>query len=196
MKVRVSVLIVALLVFAGTASAATITFQASLAGATENPPVATPGNGLAVLTYDDLLHTLTVQVNFADLIGTTTDSHIHCCTNPPNNVGVAVGFSSTGFPLGVSSGTYSNVFNLLDVSIYTVAFRTNFGGGTAAGSEAALIAGMLAGQAYVNVHTNFRPGGEIRGFTEVVPEPATLSLLGFGAAFLAARARRRPAKSR
>jgi hypothetical protein len=38
----------------------------------------------------DLL-TMRVPVTFADLVGTTTASHIHCCTATPGsgNVGVA-----------------------------------------------------------------------------------------------------------
>jgi hypothetical protein len=37
-------------------------------------------------------------------------------------------------------------------------------GGTTAGAEAALLAGLEAGQAYLNIHTTMFPGGEIRGF--------------------------------
>jgi hypothetical protein len=55
----------------------------------------------------------------------------------------------------------------------------NFGGGTAAGAETALIAGMQAGRSYFNIHSTFAPGGEIRGtLQQVVPEPATFSLVG------------------
>ncbi len=89
-----------------------------------------------------------------------------------------MGFPS--FPTALS-GTYSHIFDLTDSTIYTAAFVTNFGGGTAAGAEAALIAGLFAGKAYSNIHNQIFPGGEIRGLLQV-PEPASLGLLGFGLA--------------
>jgi hypothetical protein len=46
---------------------------------------------------------------------------------------------------------------------YNPAFVTA-NGGTTAGAEAALLAGLEAGQAYLNIHTTMFPGGEIRGF--------------------------------
>jgi hypothetical protein len=79
----------------------------------------------------------------------------------------------------------------LNAASYTASFVTNFGGGTTARAEAALLAGMLAGRPYVNVHSTFAPAGEIRGFLREAPEPATLLLLGTGAAVVAARRRRR-----
>jgi hypothetical protein len=42
-------------------------------------------------------------------------------------------------------------------------------------------AAVLAGNAYVNVHSQTFPGGEIRGQLGKVPEPATAALLGLGA---------------
>jgi hypothetical protein len=39
---------------------------------------------------------------------------------------------------------------------------------------------LLAGLWYINIHSTFRPGGEIRGQVEVVPEPASAVLLGMG----------------
>jgi len=43
------------------------------------------------------------------------------------------------------------------------------------------LAAMIAGNTYINVHTPNFPGGEIRGQVEcVVPEPATVTSVGFG----------------
>jgi hypothetical protein len=96
-----------------------------------------------------------------------------------------------GFPAGVTSGTYVGSWSLTDTASYTAGFLTNFGGGTASGAEAALLTGLLDGRAYVNIHTSFAPGGEIRGFLQRVPEPGTLGLLLFGMMGAVARRRRR-----
>lgn len=58
-------------------------------------------------------------------------------------------------------------------------------------AEADLIAGLLGGQTYLNIHTNLFPGGEIRGQLQAVPEPVTLLLLGSGLAGVAMKVRKR-----
>src|SRR5436309_2390804 len=68
-------------------------------------------------------------------------------------------------------------------------------GGTAAGAEAALIAGMLSGQTYANIHDVNFPGGEIRGQLQVVPEPGTMLLLIAGLVPLFACYRRLASRS-
>jgi hypothetical protein len=134
---------------------------------------------------------LQVDVIFSGLTGTTTASHIHCCVSPPGNAGVATQTPTfTGFPLGVTSGAYSHAFDLTDTSSFNAAFVTAHGG-TAAGAEAFLAAGLEGGQAYLNIHTNVYPGGEIRGF--LTPEPGAAGLLGGGLALLAVLRRKRRA---
>ena len=48
------------------ASAAVITYDADLSG------VSSPGVGDTLITYDDLAHTLQLDVTFSGLLGTTT----------------------------------------------------------------------------------------------------------------------------
>lgn len=184
----------------GAAQAVPMLYSTTLSGGAENPPNASPGSGSALLTYDALAHTLRVQADFMDLLGNVTAAHIHCCTAAPGNVGVAVMPPSlTGFPLGVTSGTYDQTFDLTDLGSYSASFVTNFGGGTEAGAEAALVAGLDAGQAYFNIHTSVFGGGEIRGFLApqaTVPEPQTLALVGGGLLLIGLMASRRPWPSR
>jgi hypothetical protein len=180
--------------FGSNAQATIILFTADLDGPSENPPNSSPGTGSALVTYDSVAHTLFIQAEWDDLIGTTTVAHIHCCVDPPGTVGVAT-YPGTfpGFPAGVTGGIYSSPtpIDLTDTSSYTSSFLMNFGGNTAAGAEAALVAGLLDGRAYFNIHSSFSPGGEIRGFLRRVPEPGTLGLLALGmVGALAHRARK------
>ena len=184
-------LVFTFLALSGVATAAPMVFTTTLRGTNEVPPNASPGTGFAVVTVDPVAHTLIVNVSFSGLTGNTTASHIHCCAGLGVNAGVATTTPTfTGFPSGVTAGTYSNIFDLTLTSSFNASFVTA-NGGTAAGAEAAFIAGMQAGLTYFNIHTNLFPGGEIRGQLQAVPEPATLLLLGIGLAGGAGKAFRR-----
>jgi CHRD domain/PEP-CTERM motif len=182
-------------VFLASAAQGTITiYTANLNGSSESPPNASPGIGTAIVTIDDVANTMGVQVTFSGLLGTTTASHIHAPTPTPftGTAGVATTTPTfAGFPLGVTSGTYSNILDLLMTSSYNPAYVTA-NGGTAAGAEAALLSSIASGQAYLNIHTSVVPGGEIRGFLVAVPEPGSwvLMIVGFGAMGLAMRRRK------
>jgi hypothetical protein len=173
-----------------------ITYDVIMNGPSESPPQASPGTGFAVIVIDSTANTLNiVSDTFSGLVGTTTASHIHCCTAVPGagTAGVATQTPFfTGFPIGVTSGSYSMIFDMTLASTWNPAFITA-NGGTAAGAEAALLAGVALGEAYLNIHSTFAPGGEIRGFLVPVPEPGTLSfaVASLAGMFLASKWRKR-----
>ena len=125
---------------ASTGAFATVyTINNVIEGSQEVPPAVTGGSGTVTGTYDDISRQLSVTITFSGLTGTTTAGHYHGPAAPGANAAVVIGF--TNIPLGVTSGSFSPSHTL----------------------TAAQEAQLLAGQWYVNIHTSFRPGGEIRG---------------------------------
>ena len=148
------------------AQAAPVVYFGSLSGSAESPPTPSPAFGSAIVTINSVIHSMRVQVVFSGFVGTTTASHIHCCTALPGTSTAAIATTSpsfAGFPLGVTSGTFDQSLDLVMSSSFSPPFVTA-NGGTLAGAEAALLAGIAAGTAYIDVHSTFFPGGEIRSF--------------------------------
>ena len=141
-------------------------YYASLSGAIEVPANNSAGTGKAVVTIDG--NFMRVQVTFSGLTGTTTASHIHAPTAIPLSTTSTAGVATTtptftGFPLGVTAGTYDHTFDMTQASSYNPAYVTA-NGGTPTSAFAALKAAISAGKSYLNIHSSFAPGGEIRGF--------------------------------
>lgn len=181
-----------LAVFAAPVFGATALYTVALDGPSESPPNASPGTGSGVVAYDDVAHTLHIQLTFSDLIGTTTAAHIHSPTAVPGTgtVGVATQVPSfAGFPLGVTSGVFDQTYDLTQASSWNPSF-INANGGTPASAELALATSMAEGRAYFNIHTSEYTGGEIRGFLQLIPEPATIGLLAVGALAFGTRRKR------
>ena len=170
-----------LLLAAVPASAATLHYHCTLSGPAEAPPNASPGIGGAEVTIDNVANTMRVQCTFLGLLGNTSACHIHTPTAVAGTgtAGVATMTPAfTGFPLGVTAGSMDHTFDLTNTASYNAPFVTA-NGGTAAGAEAALLAGIAAGKAYFNIHTTQVPGGEIRGFLQPFdPVPTVQSTWG------------------
>lgn len=130
------------------------------------------------ITYDDVTNRLSMDFaygsafGFTDLQGDMTVLHIHGPSPvnfPAGNTGAGVQFNLAGFhtPSGPRSGRITGVQVLSAVQ------------------ESMLINNEL----YVNIHSGFATGGEIRGQFIIVPEPSTMLLALGGMACLLRRRR-------
>ena len=194
---RFAFTLVCLAVISAPAAAVPIAYSALLSGPNESPANASPATGTALVTIDATAHTMNVQVLFQGLTAGNTASHIHVINGPADtNTSDTIGPVATttptfpGFPTGATSGSYVNTLDMTLTNSYQAGFLSAAGSITAA--EAALFSGIASGRAYLNIHTTNFPGGEIRGFLQPVPEPATLLLMSAGlAGFAFVRRRRR-----
>jgi CHRD domain/PEP-CTERM motif len=156
-------------------------------------PTASLGTGYGTMLYDDVAHTMAYNGSFSGLTGNTTASHIHAPTALPfqGTIGVATQTPTfANFPNGVTSGTYSDTYNLTLASSWNPAYITA-NGGTPAGAEAAFAAALFGNKAYWNIHSSTFGGGEIRGFMRLIPEPASGALVALGLLGIAGVAGRR-----
>lgn len=168
-------------------------YRAVASGPAESPPNGSPGNSLVTidLKFDPGTSSVMVDMPFSDLVGNSTEAHIHCCTTDAftGTSGVAIPFDD--FATGVRSGMYSNSFALYDEATYAPDFLKAHGG--VKGAASAFVEGLNANEAYVNIHTSAYPEGEIRGFLVAapVPEPSEWALLAGGLGTLLWMGRRR-----
>lgn len=165
-----------LMAAAGRADAALILFEANLSGLEEVPPNAAPGTGIGLITLDDVLNQITVDLSFQGLLAPAVAAHIHGAAAPGVNAGVLFPVNLGG-ALGATSGTIApQVLAITPVQI----------------------GWLQSGLLYFNVHTTAFPGGEIRGqiFAAVAaPEPSAMAMGAVGALVVAAAAARRRRKA-
>lgn len=150
-------------------SAATVRFDVTLDGIQSG--TGSPGVGSATAYLDELTGAFDVTGMFSGLNGNATNAHVHGLTASPGTGSTGV-LTPLSFDSGASSGSFS-------------------GSDTLTAPE---ISGVLAGRAYINIHSTANNPGEIRGFLSnpiSVPEPGSFAVLCFAAAGAALKRRRR-----
>ena len=124
-------------------------FTANLDGLQVTPPTASLGTGTATVTLDPTETTITVQLTFSGLSGSTMSARIQ----GPAAVGVGpapvVMLLTTNFPFGVTAGSY--------VSPSSLAIT------------ATQVSNLKAGLLYIILGSTAFPAGEIRGQLIAVP---------------------------
>lgn len=123
-------------------------FTALLSGASEVPQNNSAGTAIGTLSLEGT--NLTYHVTFSGLSAPATGAHIHAPASATNSAGVVIPFSAPAATAGTISGTASLTPDL--------------------------VADIVNGNAYVNIHTTNNPGGEIRG--QIVPLRFSTTLNG------------------
>jgi len=126
-----------------------------MSGSQEVPPNGSSGTGTLNATYNENTNELIFNVDFSGLSSNTTAAHFHGPAPADSNAGVQIGW--TGFPTGVTSGTFSDTVTLTEPQEDQ----------------------LLAGRWYANIHTSTLPGGEIR--TQLIGVPIPVELTSFTA---------------
>jgi hypothetical protein len=202
---RAQLCLAAMAVVCGSAAQASILLTATLTNSQENPPTnpttstgaPRPASfGAANFVINDAMTSMTFTATIfnIDVTGSQTPdvndnlvaAHIHAAAlvTPTTNAPVVWGFfgspfndnnpndfTFSPFSTGVG-GTFSGKWDLTEGNNTTLT---------------AQLPNILSGNSYINFHTTQFGGGEIRGALQVVPEPATLWLLGCGVMALARR---------
>ena len=182
-RLFVPILALGLFSIATTADAAIVILQANLDQEQERPiPIPPPAgilppSGVAIMVYDTETNMFDLEVAangiteaLDSVFPTLANSHIHLA--PPGEPGGVI------VPLG-GPAVYSEPLPGF--------IRASF---TGLMLDEQYEDDLLANLTYVNIHTDRNSAGEIRGQLIVIPEPATMSILGLGSLALLARRRR------
>ncbi len=147
-----------MLLFAFVASAQGTKFEAQLSGKNQSPAVDTPAHGVATFQISADGKSLSYRVSVTD-IENVSMAHIHM--GPAGEEGPVVAWLYPSKPPAVvKKGKFTGV---LARGTLTAA---NLAGPLEGKTIADLVEQIKAGKAYVNVHTEKYPAGEIRGQIE------------------------------
>jgi hypothetical protein len=166
MKLRIaftSSVALALVVFAGLGLRASaghrdVTLRASLTGLKEVPPIASPATATLRAAMDEGARTITFTLTYRNLTANPMAAHIHFGPSKVSGGVVAFFCGGGGKPAcpAATSGTVTGTITAADV----VALPAQ---GIAAGDFASLVRAIKTGNAYVNLHNQRFPAGEVRG---------------------------------
>ena len=133
-------------------------FTANLTGDSEVPPVTTNATGTAEFELNDDGDEMSYDLEVEDIEGVLF-AHIHQGSDSENGPIVVTLFNATDGPTDEIDGTLeSGDFAAED-----------FEGPLQGQNMTDLVDAIEGGQAYVNVHTEANPPGEVRGTIEVAP---------------------------
>lgn len=114
-------------------------YTATLSGAAERPtPIETTGAGRGYVAIEAAAQRTYYYVTYEGLQGDGLDAHIHGPADVNTAAGVLVGLNQPTGRAGVITGVISS-------------------------TPAGVLSAAPAGNTYINIHTSFAPGGEIRG---------------------------------
>lgn len=135
---------------------------ARLEGRQEVPAISTSARGALRATIDKANRTMQFSLTFDGLRGLVRQAHIHTAQRGVNGgimvwlCGSATNPGPAGTQLCPQSGTVTGALAPSNVLAVTVQ-------GIGVGEFERFVAAIEEGVAYVNVHTDLFPGGEIRG---------------------------------
>jgi CHRD domain len=137
-------------------------FTANLTGDSEVPPVTTNATGSAEFELNDDADEMSYDLEVEDIEGVLF-AHIHQGSDSENGPIVVTLFNATDGPTDEIDGT-------LESGTFTA---EDFEGPLQGQNMTDLVDAINGGQAYVNVHTEANPPGEVRGTIEVAPAAAS-----------------------
>jgi hypothetical protein len=137
-------------------------FTANLTGDSEVPPVTTNATGSAEFELNDDGDEMSYDLEVEDIEGVLY-AHIHQGSETENGDIVVTLYNATDGPTDEIDGT-------LESGTFTA---EDFEGPLQGQNMTDLVDAIEGGQAYVNVHTEANPPGELRGTIEVAPAEAS-----------------------
>jgi hypothetical protein len=143
------------------------------------PPGTSPANGSARIEFSDALDSFDFELVLNEIETPLLQAHIHIAPPTTNGPIVALLFNLCDIPAcgpGQAEVTGDNI--VIRGSVSEIVTST-----AGISSIADIVDAIRGNNAYVNVHTESFPPGELRG--NLVPEPTTALLLGWGLIALA-----------